>query len=386
MPTTKNSDDVTSIRTLLSASIALSSISLDLRNRQLPSLFVEFALLHRLEYLYLEGNQLVELPAEVVRGWRALRWLDLRNNLLTRLPPALGELRNLRTLLVAGNRLTELPGELGNLHKLTGLNLSGNPLVDPPKSIVQQGVRQVLSYLLQKQSEDQMKQIPAFTPHKHDFLIHSDRDAYPSEYPEETTPTDMLPELTLKRVKLFAMRGVRNPLPKRFPSPANFSLHAGMNHQKQQMMLKGTLQKKKKKIKEEKLPPIAQNLEKKRLIEVIHETAPWVPPNSQQRIAPAWLEDRVAQARNVLQENMPVRYPDYAISEKPNRKLAMPCEPDKVSVEHEENEDRRVANIRANRPREARLRRDTVTQSEDTKMYEHKSYSLTPFTGGLDII
>ena len=377
----KNSNDVTSIKTLLSASIALSSISLDLRNRQLPSLFVEFALLHRLEYLYLEGNQLVELPAEVVRGWRMLRWLDLRNNLLTRLSPALGELRNLRTLLVAGNRLTELPVELGSLNKLTGLNLSGNPLTDPPKNIVQQGVRQVLSYLLQKQS-DQMKQIPKFTSHKHDFLIHSDRDAYPSEYPEETTPTDMPPELTLKRVKLFAMRGVRNPLPKRFPSPANF-LHTGMNNQKQQM-LKGTLQKKK--IKEEKLPPIAHHLEK-RLIEVIHETAPWVPPNSQQRLAPAWLEDRAAQARIVLQENMPVRYPDFVISEKPNRKLAITCEPDKVvSVENEENDDRRIANFRANRPKEARLRRDTVTQSEDIKMYEHKSYSLTPFTGGLDII
>ena len=386
MPVRKDSDDVTSIRTLLSASIALSSISLDLRNRQISSLFVEFSLLHRLEYLYLERNQLVELSAEVVRGWRAMRWLDLRNNLLTQLPPALGELRNLRTLLVAGNRLTELPVEIGNLNKLTGLNLSGNPLVDPPKNIVQQGVRQVLSYLQQKQSEAQLQQIPEFTPRKHDLFIHSDRDAYPSEYPEETTPTDMPPELTLKRVKLFAMRGVGNPVPKRFPSPANLSLPTSMTNHKQQMVLKGTLRKKKK-IKEEKLPPIAQNLEKKRLIEVIHETAAWVPPNSQQRIAPVWLQDRAEQARIVLQENMPVKYPDFVTSENPNRQLAIKCEPDKASVEKEENDDMRVSNIiRANRPKEARLRRDTVTHSEDMKTYEHKSYSLTPFTGGLDII
>ena len=383
---TRKKEEVTSkdsVRTLLSASIALSSISLDLRNKQLSYLFVEFALLHRLEYLYLEGNMLEELPAEVVRGWNALRWLDLRNNLLQRLPGSIGELRSLRTLLLAGNKISELPVELGNLNKLTGLNLSGNPLLDPPKSVVQQGVRQVLSYLLKKQASSQLEQIPEFLLHKQSLLIHSDRSAYPSEYPQEDPATDMPPELTLKRVKLFAMHGVRNPIPKRFPSPANFSLYSSPVKQNQPfVMRKPSLTKK---MKKDRLPPLDHNLEKRSLMEVIHETA--VPPNSQQRLAPKWLEDPAAQARLVLQESKSGKHLlDIEHHEQTriaaNRALAFMNNSSEFYVPNEE----KLSHIRANRPKEARLRRDTDTHSEEAKAYESNSYSLTPFTGGLDII
>ena len=386
----RKKEDVTpkdSVRTLLSASIALSSISLDLRSKQLSFLFVEFALLHRLEYLYLEGNILEELPAEVVRGWRALRWLDLRNNLLQRLPSAIGELKNLRTLLLAGNRISELPVELGNLSKLSGLNLSGNPLLDPPKSVVQQGVRQVLSYLLKKQAESQTQQIPEFTQHKHYVPIHSDRSAYPSEYPPEEDPgPDMPPELTLKRVKLFAMQGIRNPVPRRFPSPANFSLYSGPIKQNQPFVLrKPSLQKK---IRKDKLPPLTHDLEKRSLMQVIHETA--VPPNSQQRLAPAWLEDPAAQARLVLQESKSGKHLlDIGNHEQTrlaaNRALALMNNSSGFCVPAPQAEER-LSRVRADRPKEARLRREADTLSEEAKAYEIKSYSLTPFTGGLDII
>ena len=372
-----------SVRTLLSATIALSSISLDLRNKQLSFLFVEFALLHRLEYLYLEGNCLEELPAEVVRGWVSLRWLDLRNNLLQRLPGAIGELRNLRTLLLAGNKISELPLELGNLNKLTGLNLSGNPLLDPPKNVVQQGVRQVLSYLLKKQASSQLERIPEFSQHKQPLTIHSDRSAYPSEYPSEELTTGVPPELTLKRVKLFAMHGIRNPVPKRFPSPANFSLFSVPIKQNQPfVMRKPSLHKK---LKKENLPPITHNRENRSLMEIINETA--VPPNSQQRIAPMWLEDPAARARLVLQESKSGKLGDIGNHEQTkiaaNRALEMMNNSSEFFIP---NEDKKMSNIRANRPKEARLKRDTNTDPVEEKTYESNSYSLTPFTGGLDII
>ena len=377
------------IRTLLSAAIALSSTSLDLRSRQLSRLCTEFVLLHRLEYLYLEGNLLKEVPAQVVQGWRSLRWLDLRNNLLVGLPSTIGELRNLRTLLLAGNKIGQLPLELGHLSKLTGLNLSGNPLSDPPRSVVEQGTRQVLSYLLKKHSESQFSPIPDFLPRRAiPLLVHPDRRAYPSEYPEDDggESAEMPPELTLRRAKLFAMRGMRNPVPKRFPSPANFALYPGPVKSKMSSFAPKKKSILKKPVKE--LPPLAYKPDKRSLMEIINETAPSLPPNppnTQQRLTGAAprLGDPASQARLVLNENKTatLRYDDEPI---PGNMACVPAQNMQSDARVEPGVER-AANVRANRPKEARLRRE-VKQTGAGGPYEDKGYSLTPFTGGLDII
>ena len=196
----------------------------------------------------------------------------------------------------------------------------------------------------------------------------------------------MPPELTLKRVKLFAMQGIRNPVPRRFPSPANFSLYSGPIKQNQPFVLrKPSLQKK---IRKDKLPPLTHDLEKRSLMQVIHETA--VPPNSQQRLAPAWLEDPAAQARLVLQESKSGKHLlDIGNHEQTrlaaNRALALMNNSSGFCVPAPQAEER-LSRIRADRPKEDRLRREADTHLEEAKAYETSSYSLTPFTGGLDII
>ena len=67
----------------------------------------------RLDYLYLGGNQLKELPIEM------------------------GQLTNLTALLLCDNKLTHLPKQLTQLYKLQSLRLHENQLQTLPQNLVQ---------------------------------------------------------------------------------------------------------------------------------------------------------------------------------------------------------------------------------------------------------
>ncbi|KAI0213220.1 hypothetical protein LSAT2_001770 [Lamellibrachia satsuma] len=83
--------------------------------------------LRHLTSLYLNDNNLVELPAEVEQLTN-LVYLDLSHNRLQYLPAEIGEMVLLRELLLSYNHLRELPYELGKLFQLQTLGLKGNPL------------------------------------------------------------------------------------------------------------------------------------------------------------------------------------------------------------------------------------------------------------------
>ena len=66
------------------------------------------------QYMYLEGNDIAFLPDEFFKFFPCLRWLDLRNNQLSRIPSFfLSNHQFLRNLLLEGNNLRNLPLELG---------------------------------------------------------------------------------------------------------------------------------------------------------------------------------------------------------------------------------------------------------------------------------
>ncbi|XP_064382341.1 leucine-rich repeat-containing protein 40-like isoform X3 [Halichondria panicea] len=127
--------------------LSASVLSLDLSRKGICKL-PELQDCEKLECLYIEGNELSTLPESLFISCPNLRWLDLRNNHLTSIPPSIEKLRYLRTLLLEGNRIISLPPQLGRLRHLTGLNLSNNPLENPPKHIVQKGTKVVLQHLL----------------------------------------------------------------------------------------------------------------------------------------------------------------------------------------------------------------------------------------------
>lgn len=123
-------------------------ICLDLSRCGIRTLPDELLDLRHLEYLYLEGNRISQLPENFFECFSNLKWLDLRRNCLTSIPSFfLGGMTELRSLLLEGNELSTLPLELGLVKTLDGLNIRGNPLVFPPEEVMEKGVKTILGFL-----------------------------------------------------------------------------------------------------------------------------------------------------------------------------------------------------------------------------------------------
>ena len=96
-------------------------------NNQLVGLPTSIQRLTKLEWLYLDGNKLTELPSEI-GDLRELRKLRVSNNQLVGLPTSIHRLTKLEVLYLVGNKLTKLPAEIVDLRGLRVLWVSQNPL------------------------------------------------------------------------------------------------------------------------------------------------------------------------------------------------------------------------------------------------------------------
>lgn len=108
--------------------------TLDLHDNKLQSLPPAVGALQELRQLRLSHNQLSVLPLELF-SLPLLYSLTLQHNLLESLPSELGQLQGLTELDVSSNRLRELPVAVGDLHALTTLNLQHNQLSALPDSL-----------------------------------------------------------------------------------------------------------------------------------------------------------------------------------------------------------------------------------------------------------
>ena len=109
-------------------------IGLNLGYNKLTTLPLEISDLSLLQALNLGTNQLSELPPTIGR-LTSLMVLDLYGNKLRRLPPEIGQLRALRRLYVDNNRLEALPHEIGNLRNLLRLYVGQNQLTSVPHQV-----------------------------------------------------------------------------------------------------------------------------------------------------------------------------------------------------------------------------------------------------------
>jgi len=107
-----------------------------LSGNQLSSLPAEMGQLKNLTELFLSVNQLSLLPVEI---WQLtnLTKLSLSRNQFSSLPAEIGQLKNLTELFLSDNQLSSLPAEIGQLTNLTKVSLFDNRLTTLPAELWQ---------------------------------------------------------------------------------------------------------------------------------------------------------------------------------------------------------------------------------------------------------
>ena len=137
---TKTDSDYSKRELVLSQS-NLNALPLDLgAYKNLKRLYVDanqlkeipqstFSNLKSLEELDLSYNQLTSLPDNIAKATQ-LELLDLSNNAFEALPKGVLALKNLKTLNIRNNKIKVLPEEIKYLDKLEIIYLAGNAL-DP---------------------------------------------------------------------------------------------------------------------------------------------------------------------------------------------------------------------------------------------------------------
>jgi len=90
-----------------------------------PTQLIESTALHGLKVLYLNGNQIEEIPKDIGK-LNLLVKLHLEDNLIKSVPNTIGDLRKLRKLYLNGNQLTSLPDTIASLLNLRTLHLHNN--------------------------------------------------------------------------------------------------------------------------------------------------------------------------------------------------------------------------------------------------------------------
>ena len=120
---------------------ALDLELLDLNENTLSSLPPALVQLRSLRVLRLADNAFAELDgaADVIFALAALEELVLSGNRLTSVPPHIGRLQRLKRLDLRGNQLAALPDEIGELSALETLDVFDNKLTALPDSLARLG-------------------------------------------------------------------------------------------------------------------------------------------------------------------------------------------------------------------------------------------------------
>lgn len=131
---------------LFTATIISSLTLLDISNNKLLELPTEIKTLKKLNYLYINGNQLSRLGSNL-SCLTNLKVLDLSRNAISNIPDSFGNFRELEYLNLSGNCIKILPLCVISLPSLKKLFLVRNPrLQNIPKDVALAGLEAIRIY------------------------------------------------------------------------------------------------------------------------------------------------------------------------------------------------------------------------------------------------
>ncbi|XP_053324764.1 leucine-rich repeat-containing protein 40 [Spea bombifrons] len=131
----------------LSLCMLLKLTHLDMRNNILMSLPAEMEALTRLQSVILSFNRFKTFP-DVLYRIPSLESILISSNQISSIDPLqLQKMSKLSTLDLQNNDLLQIPPALGNCESLRALHLEGNPFRNPRAAILAKGTAAVLEYL-----------------------------------------------------------------------------------------------------------------------------------------------------------------------------------------------------------------------------------------------
>lgn len=127
--------------------------SLNLHGNEFTKIPQELYVLHRLKELVMSNNRIEIIPAKGLENLQRLSVLELRDNMIKKLPDAIGSLKRLGVLQLNGNRITELPEAIGDLPILSTLTIQDNPLSPELAAAERSGTAAILQYLRERAAD-----------------------------------------------------------------------------------------------------------------------------------------------------------------------------------------------------------------------------------------
>ncbi|KAF4946448.1 hypothetical protein FSARC_14195, partial [Fusarium sarcochroum] len=142
--------------------------NMDMSGQGLRNLAPELFKYQFLNELYIASNKLTRLP-NAIGELRQLRHLDASYNQIAEIPPEIGMCTYLKNLLLFSNNIQQLPFELGSLHLLEMLGIEGNPLEQDVKhEIMEKGTKSLINALKEGAP------IPLAPAHRKPIVIQED--------------------------------------------------------------------------------------------------------------------------------------------------------------------------------------------------------------------
>ncbi|RSM08640.1 Glucose-repressible alcohol dehydrogenase transcriptional effector [Fusarium oligoseptatum] len=142
--------------------------NMDMSGQGLRNLAPELFRYQFLNELYIASNKLTRLP-NAIGELRQLRHLDASFNQISEIPPEVGMCTYLKQLLLFNNNIQTLPFELGSLHLLEMLGIEGNPLEhDVKQEIMEKGTKSLINALREGAP------IPLAPAHRKPIVIQED--------------------------------------------------------------------------------------------------------------------------------------------------------------------------------------------------------------------